>query len=73
VATIIKRISFESTGTDRCSIQLKGAPEGATAAASVEIMDSTLARFFNPPKPVTANFLRQQLSDMQNEFQAYAQ
>ncbi len=58
---------------DRCSIQLKGVQEGAPAAASADIMDSILGRFGNPPKPVTAKFLRQQLSEMQKEFQAYAQ
>ena len=54
-------------------MQLKGVQEGTPAAASADIMDSILGRFGNPPKPVTANFLRQQLNDMQNEFQAYAQ
>ena len=58
---------------DRCSMQLKGSPEGMSAAASVDTMDSILGRFSNPPEPVTAKFLREQLSAMEKAFATYAQ
>ena len=58
---------------DRCSMQLKGAPEGMSAAVSVDTMDSILGRFSNPPEPVTAKFLREQLSAMEKAFATYAQ
>ena len=56
---------------DRISIRLKGVPEGMAAEANANVMDAILTKFGNPPKPVTADFLRQQLSDMQNAFAAY--
>ena len=58
---------------DRCGLQLKGVQEGSQAAASADIMDSLLGRFGNPPNPVTAKFLRDQLSGMEKAFKAYAQ
>ncbi len=58
---------------DRISIRLKGVPEGMAAEANANVMDAILTKFGNPPKPVTADFLRQQLSDMQNAFAAYSE
>ena len=56
-----------------CSMKLTGDQEYSPAQASVDILDAIAHRFSNPPKPVTANFLREQLRDMQNEFRTYTQ
>ena len=56
-----------------CSMKLTGEQESSPAQASVDIMDAITHRFSNPPKHATANFLREQLRDMQNEFRTYTQ
>jgi len=56
-----------------CSMKLTGEQESSPAQACVDIMDAIAHRFSNPPKHATANFLREQLRDMQNEFRTYTQ